>query len=86
MQVRSWGYEPIVASCESGLGMDEAVAALAGKTSVVAGPSGRGMKKRLLLILCLPKYLRIGFYRRVAQEDIMLICFLLDGCSCTEEQ
>jgi len=41
-QVRSWGYEPIVVSCEVGLGIEEAVSVLAGRTSVVAGPSGAG--------------------------------------------
>jgi putative ribosome biogenesis GTPase RsgA len=40
MQVRSWGYEPLVVSCETGRGLDEVQSVLAGRTSVIAGPSG----------------------------------------------
>jgi putative ribosome biogenesis GTPase RsgA len=40
-QVRSWGYDPLVVSCEgSGRGLQEVMSVLEGKTGVVAGPSG----------------------------------------------
>eukprot|EP00798_Chlamydomonas_sp_ICE-L_P028779 gene28779-31966_t len=40
--VRGWGYNPILVSCETGLGVDQVEQVLQGKTSVVAGPSGAG--------------------------------------------
>ena len=40
-QVRSWGYEPLLVSCESGMGLEQVADVLANRTSVVAGPSGR---------------------------------------------
>ena len=41
-QVRSWGYEPLLVSCEQGWGLEEVGQVLGGRTSVVAGPSGAG--------------------------------------------
>ena len=41
-QVRSWGYEPILVSCEQRWGLEEVGRVLRGRTSVVAGPSGAG--------------------------------------------
>ncbi|KAL6763844.1 hypothetical protein V8C86DRAFT_3012707 [Haematococcus lacustris] len=41
-QVRSWGYDPLVVSCQSGRGVPEVLQALQGTTAVVAGPSGAG--------------------------------------------
>jgi ribosome biogenesis GTPase len=41
-QLRAWGYEPVLVSCESGQGLPEVSRVLAGRTSVVAGPSGAG--------------------------------------------
>lgn len=40
-QVTSWGYPPIVLSCEEGVGIGAVAAVLPGRTSVVAGPSGQ---------------------------------------------
>ncbi|GFH25951.1 uncharacterized protein HaLaN_24006 [Haematococcus lacustris] len=39
-EVRSWGYDPLVVSCQSGRGVPEVLQALQGTTAVVAGPSG----------------------------------------------
>ncbi|KAG1680750.1 hypothetical protein FOA52_008083 [Chlamydomonas sp. UWO 241] len=43
-QVRAWGYDPLLVSCETGQGLADVRTALAtsGTTSVVAGPSGAG--------------------------------------------
>lgn len=41
-QVRSWGYEPFLVSCEQRWGLEEVGKVLQGRTSVVAGPSGAG--------------------------------------------
>ncbi|KAJ9528020.1 hypothetical protein QJQ45_005702 [Haematococcus lacustris] len=41
-EVRSWGYDPLVVSCQSGRGVPEVLQALQGTTAVVAGPSGAG--------------------------------------------
>ncbi|GLC41191.1 hypothetical protein PLESTM_001165100 [Pleodorina starrii] len=41
-QCRSWGYEPIVLSCERGEGVEQVAEVLQGRISVVAGPSGAG--------------------------------------------
>lgn len=40
-QVRAWGYEPLLVSCESSKGLKQVDEVLRGKTSVVAGPSGK---------------------------------------------
>ncbi len=41
LQVRSWGYEPLVVSCEGeGQGLGQVMTVLENKTAVVAGPSG----------------------------------------------
>ena len=42
VQVRSWGYEPLLLSCEEGFGLDAVAQLLRGKVAVVAGPSGEG--------------------------------------------
>lgn len=42
VQVTAWGYPPLPVSVKAGLGMVELGAALAGRISVVAGPSGVG--------------------------------------------
>jgi len=40
LQVRSWGYEPLVVSSSTGRGVEDVMQVLQDKTSVVAGPSG----------------------------------------------
>ncbi|GFR42533.1 hypothetical protein Agub_g3438, partial [Astrephomene gubernaculifera] len=39
---RSWGYEPIILSCETGQGVEQVAQLLQGRISAVAGPSGSG--------------------------------------------
>ncbi len=47
VQVRAWGYEPLLVSCERGTGLAEVSEVLSGRVSVVAGPSGeRGKDSR----------------------------------------
>ena len=41
-QFRAWGYESLMFSTHTGQGIEEVQAALAGRTTVVAGPSGVG--------------------------------------------
>ncbi|EFJ52532.1 hypothetical protein VOLCADRAFT_43862, partial [Volvox carteri f. nagariensis] len=55
-QCRSWGYEPLVLSCEGGWGVE------AGRISVVAGPSGAG-KSSLI------NFLRLGRHRPEQRID-----------------
>ncbi|KAJ9528196.1 hypothetical protein QJQ45_014165 [Haematococcus lacustris] len=54
--VRSWGYDPLVVSCQSGRGVPEVLQALQGTTAVVAGPSGAGKSS-------LMNALRLGRHR-----------------------
>ncbi|GIL71808.1 hypothetical protein Vretimale_759 [Volvox reticuliferus] len=55
-QCRSWGYEPLVLSCERGQGVEQVASVLQGRISVVAGPSGAG-KSSLI------NFLRLGRHR-----------------------
>ncbi|KXZ46521.1 hypothetical protein GPECTOR_43g958 [Gonium pectorale] len=41
-QCRSWGYQPVVLSCETGEGVEQVAGVLQDRISVVAGPSGAG--------------------------------------------
>ncbi|GAX72792.1 hypothetical protein CEUSTIGMA_g247.t1 [Chlamydomonas eustigma] len=69
-QVRSWGYEPLLVSCETGLGLSDALEVLSGRTSVVAGPSGAG-KSSLI------NALRMGRHRP-DQQTVVLTPIELD--------
>jgi len=62
LQVRSWGYDPLVVSSSTGRGVDEVMQVLRDKTSVVAGPSGVSVCQIICVraCLCVSCCLRVG--------------------------